>query len=73
VFPEYTWKEPVAQHKPSGYWNSVQNQRRFFEEAAVKLNIKKPDDWYDVSVDTVRKLGGTFINFHYNGSIVRGK
>jgi hypothetical protein len=75
-FPEHEWKEPKQhkQHKPSGYWNDIENQRKFFEEIAPALNIKKPEDWYSVNVDTVMKMGGSFVNSptHYKGSLIRG-
>jgi hypothetical protein len=75
VYPGQQFDEPVKSKKlkPLKYWNNVQNQRRFLDDLAVKLNIKSPEDWYSVKVETVVKLGGTFITRHYDGSLVRGK
>jgi hypothetical protein len=40
---------------------------------AIKLNIQKPEDWFNVSWNTmVKKEGGMFINAYYKGSIAQG-
>jgi hypothetical protein len=54
------------------YWSNVNNQRKFFDEVASKLNIQKPEDWYRVTGKTVIKFGGHFIKRFYNGSLVSG-
>jgi hypothetical protein len=59
--------------KQKGYYNSMLNQRAFFEHLASKLKIKNQEDWYHVLGKTVVKEGGSFINGHYNGSVLRGK
>jgi hypothetical protein len=62
----------VAALKPSGYWKDVKNQRNFFDELGVKLNIKEPQDWFRVTRKIIWKEGGYFINNHYNSSVIKG-
>jgi hypothetical protein len=71
VYPEYHWQEQ-GNHLPQGYWNSLQNQRQFFDSLAKKFNIQKPEDWYKITVDEVVHNGGSFIQRHYKGSLLRG-
>jgi hypothetical protein len=70
LYPEGKWEEPSK--APSGHWNDIQNQRKFFDDLASKLNVKQPDDWYDVQTRTVVKEGGSFINRLYKGSLIQG-
>jgi hypothetical protein len=49
------------------------NQKAFFDQLAIKWNIKTPQDWNKVTTDMVRKEGGSFIARHYNGSLTKGK
>jgi hypothetical protein len=71
TYPEKKWVEP--ERKPNGYWRDLQNQRTFFNQLAVKLNIQHPEDWYKVHKKTVINFGGTFIDSSlYGGSIRKG-
>jgi hypothetical protein len=47
-----------AEKRPWRYWHDVGNQRKFFDELAIKLNIKEPSDWYKVIISDVVKNGG---------------
>jgi hypothetical protein len=62
----------VATRKERGYWKVKYNQRVFFDQIAEKLNIKKPEDWKNVKLETVASLGGSSILRHYGHSLVRG-
>jgi hypothetical protein len=70
VYPEHqaVWQ----QHRGHGYWQSIQNQRSFFDALAVKLDIKSPEEWMKVSVTSVIESGGYFLNTYYDGSLVKG-
>jgi hypothetical protein len=72
VYPEHSkiWKE----YKGKGYWKDLQNQRAFFDSLAVKLNIQKPEDWYNIQGSSLwKEKGGHFIKNHYNSSLIAGK
>jgi hypothetical protein len=58
--------------KSKGYWKSKENQKKFFDQLAIKWNIQKPEDWNKVTCGMVLKEGGNFIDRYYNGSLQQG-
>jgi hypothetical protein len=59
--------------KPHGYWKDKKNQKEFFDQLAIKLNIQKKEDWNRVTFQMVDKEGGgNFIKRYYNGSLQQG-
>jgi hypothetical protein len=71
VYPDQQWKE-MRSTKAKGYWNDLANQKAFLERVAAELKIQKPEDWYFVKLETLYKMGGSFILYHYKGSLLRG-
>jgi hypothetical protein len=67
VYPDYT---PTS--KPLGYWKDKENQRKFFDQLAIKWNIQKPEDWNKVTKRMVLKEGGSFVTHQYNSSVQQG-
>jgi hypothetical protein len=63
---ERTIERKVVSHRTSK-WDDTANQRSFFDQLAVKLNVKKPEDWYSVGLETICKNGGSFIMTRYKG------
>jgi hypothetical protein len=61
---------PVS--KPLGYWKDLKNQKAFFDQLAMKWDIKKPEDWNKVTVKMVFMEGGSFIKVYYNSSLQKG-
>jgi hypothetical protein len=57
---------------PRGYWKDKENQKKFFDQLAIKWNIQKPADWNKVTYDMVLKEGGSSIVYYYNGSLKEG-
>jgi hypothetical protein len=54
------------------YWKDKENQKKFFDELAIKWNIQNKDDWNRVTKDMVLKEGGHFIGHYYNNSLQQG-
>jgi hypothetical protein len=50
VYPEYEWLPWKFEKSTQNFWESVNNQKRFMDWAAKKLNIKEMSDWYKVSL-----------------------
>jgi hypothetical protein len=67
IYPDYV--PPV---KIQGYWKDKENQKKFFDQLAIKWNIQKLEDWNKMTYDMVEKEGGSFINRYYNGSLNQG-
>jgi hypothetical protein len=58
--------------KPQGYWKNKENQKKFFDQLAVKWNIQKKDDWNKVTKEMALKEGAYFITTYYH-SLQQGK
>jgi hypothetical protein len=56
IYPDY-----IPTSKPYGYWKDKENQKKFFDQLAIKWNIQKPEDWNKVTKEMVMKEGGSFI------------
>jgi hypothetical protein len=57
--------------KPRGYWSNKENQRAFFDQLAIKLNIQKPEDWNKVPTSMLEE-GKSFLAKYYNFSVRKG-
>ena len=56
IYPNYDWEFEVS--KPSGYWNNVNNVKKFLEELFISLKLEKIEDFRNVSYNTLKKYGG---------------
>jgi hypothetical protein len=77
IYPDYvqttkTTKPQTTKQLPRGYWQDKENQKKFFDQLAIKWNIQKPEDWNKMTCDMVVKEGGSFIYKYYNGSLNQG-
>jgi hypothetical protein len=66
VYPDFV---PTKYH---GYWHDKKHQKAFFDQMAIKLNIKTPEDWNKVTTAVVKKEGGHFVSRFYNSSMIQG-
>ena len=56
---------------PSGFWKEPRNHTRYVFWLSKQLNIKKLDDWYQVSkADVVQHYGGGLLKYYYNDSLI---
>jgi hypothetical protein len=44
--------------RANGFWNDIQNQRKFLFDVEKKLGIKSKEGWYSIKAKQVLKLGG---------------
>lgn len=69
VYPEHNWLPWKFKHLPgthhsvcnllvAGFFQEKENQQKFFEYLAQQLNVKKPEDWYEISSSNILELGG---------------
>ena len=49
VYPEHDWLAWRFSHTPRGYWDSIDNQKKFMDWVFTKLNYKDMGDWYRVT------------------------
>lgn len=67
LYPDVSWDPRGFGQR--GYWNEQFNHRQFLDLIAKELNIKKPQEWYSVSIETVLKKGGGTLLSKYNNSL----
>ncbi|WP_040767800.1 hypothetical protein [Novipirellula maiorica] len=56
---------------PQGFWNDLENRRRYMDWLGFKLKIRTPELWYGVSVHDIREHYGTTLLTMCGGSIYR--
>jgi phage anti-repressor protein len=62
ICKEIKWQEQYFHSiRSTGFWNSKQNQRKFFEEIANKFGIKKNEDWGKLTHQQILESGGSSI------------
>jgi hypothetical protein len=45
TFPEHDWEVWRFDHVPQGYWDDIQNQRRYMDWLSEQLKISYKTDW----------------------------
>jgi hypothetical protein len=59
IFPDHHWHPWRFTRVPPNYWDDRQNRLAFIEYVATFHNIVHwPEDWYNISLESVRDLGG---------------
>src|SRR5690606_33263791 len=58
IYPEMEWQPWRFKRVPSGYFNSQENQHRFFEHIANQLQIRCPEEWYNLKYKDFILAGG---------------
>jgi hypothetical protein len=58
VFPDHKWQGWLFQGTVHSFWKSIDNQRDYMDWLATELNIKKPEDWYNVGAPQTWAKGG---------------
>jgi len=65
LYPENDWKSCIRTRAPNNYWQSIENQRKFFDDFAKKQKICQPSDWSKVNYKKVVQEGGQSILNQY--------
>ena len=50
VYPDYDWLPWKFSRCAHGYWDSLDNQKKFLEWAGKEWEIKNMEDWYKVKM-----------------------
>lgn len=67
--PSFQWKIFKFKQVPKHYWNDSNNLLSFISYAAKELYIKNYEDWYNISSEQIRKMGG-FTPLIKNGGLI---
>ena len=51
IYVEHNWKIWRFENHtaPKGFWENITNQKELFDYIAFKLEIKRMEDWYNIS------------------------
>eukprot|EP01114_Cavostelium_apophysatum_P021400 TRINITY_DN7453_c0_g1_i1.p1 TRINITY_DN7453_c0_g1~~TRINITY_DN7453_c0_g1_i1.p1 ORF type:complete len:488 (-),score=137.23 TRINITY_DN7453_c0_g1_i1:47-1510(-) len=60
IYPEYKWTF-LRSRMPKGYWDEFLHHKKFFDDLAVKLDLKDLDGWYDITNEIILKNGGSSV------------
>lgn len=65
IYPEHTWMPWKLRQAPSGFWNSLENQKSYIKWLGVRLEYHKLDDWYKVSLEQfINNYGTSLVQKH---------
>jgi hypothetical protein len=68
IHPEYNWKEWLFLLSPEGFWNDINNQKRYIEWFKVKMNIQTIEEWYNIKLEDFLNNKGYMLIEYYNNS-----
>ena len=69
TFPEHEWREWLFVSCPRSFWADRRNHLRYMKWLGDQCNVRKPDDWYNITNrDFRRHKGGAFL-LHYDSTI----
>jgi hypothetical protein len=57
-FPDHNWAPWKFRQVPSGFWDRPGSRRNFFDAISPELSVKSKEDWYLITREQVRQVGG---------------
>jgi hypothetical protein len=67
---EFYWQAYKFDGVGEDHWNTLNNQKLFFDSLALKLNINTFEDWYSIRFSDVTFQGGDgLLHQYYNNSL----
>lgn len=67
-----TFERPwIGKRVPNGFWNDIENQKRYFEDLSKHYGYEIPEDYYQLTAKKIREYYGSALlnKKHYAGSI----
>src|SRR5690349_21566900 len=69
VYPHHSWMAwRFQQSVPHGYWDNMENQRKFMDWLGRELGYKKQEDWYRITWMEISNHGGSGLLSHRYGN-----
>jgi hypothetical protein len=73
IYPKEEWKPWLFKYTAKAWFESIDNQRLFLEEAGAALEVVTLDTWRHVEPKYIKELGGDELLKLYKGSLINGK
>jgi len=71
VIPEKEWFMWRFDTVGQGYWKSRENRKKFFLWMGDRVGFRDIEDWYEISLEMIKDLGGNTLSHFYSGSPVK--
>lgn len=71
VYPDYNWQLWKFSRCPKSFWEDVKNQRNFMDWIAQQKNFTSMDDWYKLTYNDLKSMGGGTLLIKYNSSVIQ--
>eukprot|EP01114_Cavostelium_apophysatum_P022685 TRINITY_DN8291_c0_g1_i1.p1 TRINITY_DN8291_c0_g1~~TRINITY_DN8291_c0_g1_i1.p1 ORF type:complete len:560 (+),score=113.65 TRINITY_DN8291_c0_g1_i1:52-1731(+) len=68
LFPDHKWNVLEFHQVPSGFWRDGSHRKEFLHRLSKKLNIRKWQDWYRVTLHDIVSNGGSSLLNHFGNS-----
>ncbi|MCA9084824.1 MAG: hypothetical protein KDA81_12245 [Planctomycetaceae bacterium] len=70
--PDHPWLEWLFANVPRGFWNNVDNRRRFMQWMGEQLGFQQVEDWYRIRREDFERFGGAgMLVGYFAGSIFK--
>ena len=68
IFPEYEWLEWKFKTCPRGFWQIIENRKRYMDWLGNKLGYDKQEDWYRITGKQIHDNygGGLLVGYYYD-------
>jgi hypothetical protein len=70
IFSSHKWQDWLFPSLPRNYWLDKSNRRAYFDWLAIKLNVRRPEDWRVITREDVYNNHGTGLLTRYYDSSV---
>lgn len=70
-YPEYQWFPWPFLHTAHNMWNNTENHRKCIDWLADKFGIERPEQWYGVTIQSVKESGGGGLIAQHEGSLIK--
>lgn len=68
ILKDYNWEPWRFSITVAGFWENPENQRKYMESLAKKINIREQKDWYQISSMHFLENRGKSLLALYNNS-----
>ena len=71
IYPDFEWLEWNFLKTSKNYWENIENHKKYTEWLGEKLGYIKPEHWYKITLNEIKKYNGGGLMYYYNDSILK--
>ena len=69
IYKDYEWDDEKFNIRPKGFWDNIENCKKFMDNLYIKLNYSSMEDWYNVIEKDISDNKGINILNKYKNTI----